>query len=458
MKYIVFGCGETGKRALFFLGYHRVLCFASNYEAEKSVYNKEVVPYEKMREIYRNQNDIIIVVASEKFYTVLEQQLVESQIDRYFVFHEEDVFRINEVYPYYYLYKQKIVMTYTQVLARYGVCKYKKIAIYGVNRFLPYLIAEIMEQNPSAEIIIVVQKGYCEKVYAMGFAVKEADAEIFSIDALLLNVRRNEDDIREKLDTGDLNNGTSVIDLYDIDDFEPLFKHVELEKYKNLHQGKRIFVIGNGPSLRIDDLDTLYKNKEICIAFNKIYRIYDKTPWRATYLGFTDGRVIENCKEDIPKIEGTVFMGDTYHYERNPFFGNVEYFHHKPEEFYPYYPRFSDDFVTGFYSGYTVTYDLGIQLAAYMGASEIILLGVDHFFSGELTDSCNHFLPDYFSEKERNAYMGDSFEKEILEKAYKKAELYSGQHGFRIYNATRGGKLEVFGRVDFGSLFYCNEC
>ena len=37
--------------------------------------------------------------------------------------------------------------------------------------------------------------------------------------------------------------------------------------------------------------------------------------------------------------------------------------------------------------------------------------------------------------------------------AYKKAEIYSRRNDFRIFNATRGGKLEVFERVDFDSLF-----
>ena len=36
---------------------------------------------------------------------------------------------------------------------------------------------------------------------------------------------------------------------------------------------------------------------------------------------------------------------------------------------------------------------------------------------------------------------------------YQKAKQYADAHGIKIYNATRGGKLEVFPRVDFDSLF-----
>ncbi len=36
---------------------------------------------------------------------------------------------------------------------------------------------------------------------------------------------------------------------------------------------------------------------------------------------------------------------------------------------------------------------------------------------------------------------------------YKSAGNYADIHGIKIYNATRGGKLEVFERVNFDSLF-----
>ena len=37
-------------------------------------------------------------------------------------------------------------------------------------------------------------------------------------------------------------------------------------------------------------------------------------------------------------------------------------------------------------------------------------------------------------------------------RSYQIAEEYSRTHGFRIFNATRGGCLEVFERVDFDLL------
>ena len=40
-----------------------------------------------------------------------------------------------------------------------------------------------------------------------------------------------------------------------------------------------------------------------------------------------------------------------------------------------------------------------------------------------------------------------------LQTAFEAAEKLSGKYGMKLYNATRGGKLEAFERVDFDSLF-----
>jgi len=42
---------------------------------------------------------------------------------------------------------------------------------------------------------------------------------------------------------------------------------------------------------------------------------------------------------------------------------------------------------------------------------------------------------------------------DLMIAGYQAARDYADNNGLKIYNATRGGKLEVFERVDFGSLF-----
>ena len=47
----------------------------------------------------------------------------------------------------------------------------------------------------------------------------------------------------------------------------------KLARLKNIHTGKRCFIIGNGPSLTSSDLDKLRDNNEICFGFNRIFYI-----------------------------------------------------------------------------------------------------------------------------------------------------------------------------------------
>ncbi len=55
---------------------------------------------------------------------------------------------------------------------------------------------------------------------------------------------------------------------------------------RDCHRGRRGFIVGNGPSLRMEDLDRL--QSEISFGSNKIYLAFDKTAWRPTYYSVID--------------------------------------------------------------------------------------------------------------------------------------------------------------------------
>lgn len=60
-----------------------------------------------------------------------------------------------------------------------------------------------------------------------------------------------------------------------------LYKTENIQKlvsYKNKHKGERCFLVTNGPSLTMDDLNKI-KN-ETSIGCNRIFSIFDKTEWR----------------------------------------------------------------------------------------------------------------------------------------------------------------------------------
>lgn len=44
-----------------------------------------------------------------------------------------------------------------------------------------------------------------------------------------------------------------------------------LKKYKNIHKGKRVFLIGNGPSLAQTDLDLIKDEYSIAMMFGHLY-------------------------------------------------------------------------------------------------------------------------------------------------------------------------------------------
>lgn len=231
----------------------------------------------------------------------------------------------------------------------------------------------------------------------------------------------------------------------------------ELLKLKDKHLGQRGFVIGNGPSLRSQDLSLL--KKEITFASNRIYLAFDKTDWRPTYYSVEDSLVLAQNQEQIKNITNThkLFPSDItkYIYPIN----NSLYFNFSRTKFYPQEPNFGINALNCLYWGSTITYTL-LQLACYMGIREIYLLGIDHNYDvpkqyekGEkpfvVNNVKNHFHPDYLKPGEKmhppNLHQ--------LDKAYLSAKKAIGQLNGQIYNATRGGKLEIFPRVDFDTLF-----
>jgi hypothetical protein len=109
------------------------------------------------------------------------------------------------------------------------------------------------------------------------------------------------------------------------------------------------------------------------------------------------------------------------------------------------------------WEGATVT-NLALQLAFHMGIEQAILIGVDHDFAskGDANktvvsegDDPNHFMPNYFG-KGVKWQLPDLDTSEVgylmAREGYRKA-------GREVLDATVGGKLTVFPKVDYNSLF-----
>lgn len=218
-------------------------------------------------------------------------------------------------------------------------------------------------------------------------------------------------------------------------------KYKKLLDYKDKHKGERCFIIATGPSLTMEDIESLKDEKTI--SMNSICKLYDETDWRPTYFAVQDNYVFKNL-QDIIRLhkEVPVFISDNI-WKRFKREGNwIEFptdtlYHSYDMKLGKYYAKFSDDAYDIIYDGYSIAYSC-IELAVYMGFKEIYLLGADCTYLGEK----EHFVDSGVEDRSRK------YATPKLIVGYEKVKEYADSHGIKVYNATRGGVLEVFPRIE----------
>lgn len=232
-----------------------------------------------------------------------------------------------------------------------------------------------------------------------------------------------------------------------------------LKQYRGKHKGERCFIIGNGPSLSSKDLDLL--KDEVCFAANRIYKIFTETEWRPTYYCVQDLKLADKMAEEMLSAIDTsdaCFFRMSKNEQLNEIMAKQEKISLVPLWCFSLEAKelkFTDRADRFLYDGGTVTY-MSMQLAAYMGFKEIYLLGVDHSLPYEMKKDGTVIKVDmslashFYETKEDNntGWEHRSYTKFFQDMAYQAAEDFSKKNGkFRIYNATRGGKLETYERV-----------
>ena len=226
-----------------------------------------------------------------------------------------------------------------------------------------------------------------------------------------------------------------------------------LTEMKDIDKGKRAFIIGNGPSLKQTDLSKL-KN-EITFGMNRIYLAFPEWGFTTTYLCVTNDLVVEQFVDDINALTIPKFIAWRSHRH----FNADMHLKDIPTFTYTSYtgPRFATDARGRIWEGATVT-NLALQLAYHMGIEKAILIGVDHNFKdkGEANktvvsqgDDPNHFMPNYFG-KGVKWQLPDLDTSEV---GYTLAREAYRKDGREVVDATVGGKLTIFPKVDYDSLF-----
>ncbi len=217
---------------------------------------------------------------------------------------------------------------------------------------------------------------------------------------------------------------------------------------KDKHKGERCFIIGNGPSLNKTDL-TLLRN-EVTFGSNRIYLLFDEIGFSTTYFLSVNRLVIEQCAHDIESLACPKFIG-WHARDLISFTKDMMFLLSRPEM------AFHSDITGGVVEGATVTY-VAMQIAYYLGFDKVILVGVDHSFTTQgkphasvtsQGDDPNHFHPQYFGK----GFRWQLPDLEASEQAYIMAKEHFEKTGREILDATIGGKLRVFPKVDYRSLF-----
>lgn len=271
-----------------------------------------------------------------------------------------------------------------------------------------------------------------------------------------------------------LENERVLQDIYE--DTDNWKKYTEkIKKFCGCHQNKeRCFIVGNGPSLKIEDLEML-KN-DVTFASNGIYAIYKETDWRPTYYGAYDGVICnegitqkERIEEIISKCEAafTSVVGGWFRFKDDKDLQKLHYMRLiRQIDDSTQLPLFSNDCSEVIYASNTITY-LFLQLAVYMGFRQIYLLGIDCQYSYERYKGKVTKSSDFGNNMEQIKQEISEMQSRHLNKygnygpveidahmaGYMSAKNYGDDHGIKIFNATRGGRLEVFERVDFDKLF-----
>jgi len=222
-----------------------------------------------------------------------------------------------------------------------------------------------------------------------------------------------------------------------------------LTQLKDVHKDQRCFIIGNGPSLKRTDLTRLHD--EFTFGLNRIYLMFPELGFATTYFLSVNNLVIEQSADEIRGLPIIKFLTwrarATFQPTDDTVFLYTTYTGRK----------FAKDARGRLWEGATVTY-VALQLAFHMGFNPVILIGVDHSFSTKgkpnttvvsQGDDPDHFDAQYFGKGFR-WQLPDLFTSEI---AYTMAREAYASDGRQVLDATVDGKLTVFPKIDYDSLF-----
>lgn len=238
------------------------------------------------------------------------------------------------------------------------------------------------------------------------------------------------------------------------------------DRFKNLHKGKKCFVLGNGPSNNLLDLALL--SGEITIACNHFYKFSMTTNWSPTYYctgdPFITWSAIGGKGLDLLHLYWNSIVDNTdcnayfSHIScKDPLFGappsvHANMYYWSPQETIDETSRVVGkkiDFSTGTHTPIWLTPMLSVNLAIYMGCNPIYLVGCDTNYLTEFlkgNDYVSHFYheDDVERESQQKPMSQIIYETSVAIKGFEQLSSYATYHSINILDLTPNGFLRCF--------------
>lgn len=418
-KFVIWGAGERGELISQFLEDSQIIAYIDKDKTKQGSFlkNHQIISFEEYLERFCNYFIIVTPVDEEPILG----ELSSNNISNYF--------RMSHLPSEMQGYGDRNFLNLIKIpinnngnyiifgLSFYSYILYKKIVNMGLENVYLFSMGESDLENE------IKEKLCCD-------FVSQIDKENDSI--FLSTAEKN---LVNKLGS------KNVIDMFDLSEQIQIYYNSKLKKFHNLHYGKRCFIVATGPSLNKKDLEVLSARGEICFGVNRVFNI-DESIWKPLYYIFVDRAGMKKYWDEIVSYNvNEKFLGDSY-WKESDYKGNIHIIHALTGHSYNTEPEFSEEIEKKVYIYSTVTY-VAIQLAVYMGFTTIYLTGVDCKYK---RNSKNN----YFFEDKEDLY--NHYEDRMII-AYRKAKKYADAHGVKILNASRGGMLEEFERVNFDDIF-----
>lgn len=240
-----------------------------------------------------------------------------------------------------------------------------------------------------------------------------------------------------------------------------------IEALKNKYKNERCFIIGNGPSLRFNDLSKVQNEYVISATYFPLHREYRNlkkvfhclaTPMVWVHGGFPlilYNSMLSNSKTIYFVEDSFIVLNKKYRMLPENRVMYIDFFDPNTEgkDF-----SIETDLNKPIPYAVNVTSDMLFPVAFYLGFEKIYLIGHDgnlkldahpdwshsHFYSIDLMPPQSRY---------HMTQQSTGFSTQNLNNVYSEFKKYFEKHNKKVYNATHEGDITIFERVDYDSLF-----